>query len=182
VKRTVLAHRADGVRVTAVVVKPKSSGFVRLRSADPSAMRMAPLSQASPLTCGRWLRDSGSVTATVARRGLWGKMVDDDLVCPPPVSASDHPARRLALCAFHAQLSRRRRSARGAWARCVLRNGATVGLEVRASIRPRIAPSTLTTNLAMASRRRCAAKAPTAMGVRSCIRDEGRPLEADRQG
>ena len=25
-------------------------------------------------------------------------------------------------------------------------------------------------------------KAPTAMGVRSCIRDEGRPLEADRQG
>src|SRR5450432_4213315 len=28
----------------------------------------------------------------------------------------------------------------------------------------------------------CAAKAPTAMGVRSCIEDEGRPLEADRQG
>ena len=54
----------------------------------------------------------GSVTATVARRGLPGKMADDDLVCPPPVSARDHPARRLALCTFHAQLSRRRRSAR----------------------------------------------------------------------
>ena len=54
----------------------------------------------------------GSVTATVARRGSPGKMADDDLVCPPPVSARDHPARRLALCAFHAQLSRRRRSAR----------------------------------------------------------------------
>ena len=54
----------------------------------------------------------GSVTATVARHGLPGKMVDDDLVCPPPVSTCDHPARRLALCAFHAQLSRRRGSAR----------------------------------------------------------------------
>jgi putative transposase len=44
----------------------------------------------------------GSVTATVARRGLPGKMADDDLVCPPPVPARDHPARRVALCAFHA--------------------------------------------------------------------------------
>ena len=34
----------------------------------------------------------------------------------------------------------------------------------------------------LASRRGCAANAPTAMGVRSCIEDEGRPLEADRQG
>ena len=41
----------------------------------------------------------GSVTTTVARRGLAGKIADDDLVCPPPVSARDHPARRLALCA-----------------------------------------------------------------------------------
>jgi hypothetical protein len=40
----------------------------------------------------------GSVTATVARCGLPGKMANDDLVCPPPVSARDHPARRLALC------------------------------------------------------------------------------------
>src|SRR6478752_4565208 len=70
----------------------------------------------------------GFVTAMVARSGLAGKMADDDLVCPPPVSACDHPARRLALPAFHAQLSRRRRSARRAWARRVLRNGATVGL------------------------------------------------------
>jgi hypothetical protein len=30
-------------------------------------------------------------------------MADDDLVRPPPVSACDHRARRLALCAFHAQ-------------------------------------------------------------------------------
>jgi hypothetical protein len=55
---------------------------------------------------------SGSVTATVARRGLPDMMADDDLVCPPPFPARDHPARRVALCAFHAQLSRRRRSAR----------------------------------------------------------------------
>ena len=52
---------------------------------------------------GRW----GSVTATVARRGLPDMMADDDLVCPPPFPARDHPARRVALCAFHAQLSRR---------------------------------------------------------------------------
>jgi hypothetical protein len=42
----------------------------------------------------KWLH--GSVTATVARRGLPGKMADDDLVCPPPVSARDHPARDAA--------------------------------------------------------------------------------------
>jgi hypothetical protein len=42
--------------------------------------------------------DAGSVMATVARRGLPGKMVD--LVCPPPVSARHHPAHRLALSAF----------------------------------------------------------------------------------
>jgi acyl-CoA reductase-like NAD-dependent aldehyde dehydrogenase len=48
----------------------------------------------------------------LARRGLPGKMADDDLVCPPPVSARDHPARGLAVCPIHAQLSRRRRSAR----------------------------------------------------------------------
>ena len=48
----------------------------------------------------------------LARRGLPGKMADDDLVCPPPVSARDHPARGLAVCPIHTQLSRRRRSAR----------------------------------------------------------------------
>ena len=42
-------------------------------------------------------------------------MAHDDLVCPPSVSTCDHPARRLAVRAFHAQLSRRRRSARRAW-------------------------------------------------------------------
>jgi hypothetical protein len=49
----------------------------------------------------------GFVTATMARFDSMGKMAHDDLVCPPPVPASDHPARRLALCPFHTQLSRR---------------------------------------------------------------------------
>ena len=52
-----------------------------------------------------------------------------DLICPPRVAPCDHPARRLALCPFHAQLSRRRRSARGARAGCLLRNGAAMGLK-----------------------------------------------------
>jgi hypothetical protein len=41
------------------------------------------------------LPDARSGVATVARRGLPGKMAGDDLVCPPPVSARDHSARRL---------------------------------------------------------------------------------------
>ena len=53
----------------------------------------------------------GRVTATVARLGLPVKMPHDDLVCTPSVSTCDHPARRLALCALHAQLSRRGRPA-----------------------------------------------------------------------
>ncbi len=95
----------------------------------------------------------GLVTATVARLGSQGKMADDDLICSPPVSACDHPARRLALCAFHAQLSRRRRSARGARSGCLLRDGAAMGFEVRAVVRPRTSPSTPAANFAMASRR-----------------------------
>jgi hypothetical protein len=111
-----------------------------------------------------------------------GKMADEDLVRPPPIPAYDHPARRLALPPLHAQLSRRRRSTRGARSGCLLRDGAAMGLEVRAVVCPRTSPSTPTANGPVASRRECAAKAPTAMEVRSCIRDEGRPLEADRQG
>ncbi len=34
----------------------------------------------------------------------------------------------------------------------------------------------------MAFRRKCAAKAPAVMWAPSCTEDEGRPLEADRQG
>ena len=34
-------------------------------------------------------------------------MADDDLIFPPPVPACDHPARRLALCPFHAQPAER---------------------------------------------------------------------------
>ena len=52
------------------------------------------------------------IRRTLARIGLSGKMAHDDLVCPPSVSACDHPARRLAVSPFHAQLSRRRGSAR----------------------------------------------------------------------
>ena len=44
----------------------------------------------------------GLCHATVAHRGMTAKMADDDFARPPPVSACDHPARRLALCAFHA--------------------------------------------------------------------------------
>jgi hypothetical protein len=69
-------------------------------------------------------------------------MAHDDLVCPPPVPPCDYPARRLALCAFHAQLSRRRRSARGARSGCLLRNGAAMGIEIRADVRPRTSPRT----------------------------------------
>jgi len=54
----------------------------------------------------------GLVTRTIARLRLTGKMAHDDLVRPPSMSACDHPARRLALCGFHAQRPRRRRSAR----------------------------------------------------------------------
>ena len=76
--------------------------------------RMAPilfqgLSQLGlPVSASRAGRPTrGFVTGTVAGRGSAGKMADDDLICPPPVPACDHPARRLALCPFHAQLSRR---------------------------------------------------------------------------
>jgi DDE domain len=64
-------------------------------------------------------------------------VADDDLVCPPPVPACDHPARRVGLRPIDAQLSRRRGFTRGARSGCLLRNGATMGLEVRPSIRPR---------------------------------------------
>ena len=45
----------------------------------------------------------GIVTGTIRRVGLTGKMAHDDLVCPPPIFSCNHPARRLALCAFHPQ-------------------------------------------------------------------------------
>src|SRR5271168_6466 len=95
----------------------------------------------------------GLVTRTLARIRLSGKMAHDDLVCPPSVPACGHPARRLAVYAFHAQLSRRRRSACGARSGYLLRNGATMGIEVRAPVRPRTSPSTPTANIALASRR-----------------------------
>ena len=122
------------------------------------------------------------VTRTLACIRLSGKMAYDDLVCPPSFPACGHPARRLAVYAFHAQLSRRRRSASGARFGYLLRNGAPMGIEVRAVVRQRTSPSTPTANIALASRRECAAYAPAAMEVRRCIEDEGGPLGADHQG
>src|SRR5271163_4634035 len=71
-------------------------------------------------TLGRISRSRirGLVTRTMAHLRLTGKMADDDLVRPPPIPAYDHPARRLALSPLHAQLSRRRGSARGARSGC----------------------------------------------------------------
>jgi hypothetical protein len=86
----------------------------------------------------------GIVTAMVARPEPADKMAHDDLVCPLPVSPCHHPTCRLALRPFHAQLSRRRRSARGAWSGCLLRNGAAMGFEVWAVVRPRTSPSSCT--------------------------------------
>src|SRR5271156_821193 len=94
----------------------------------------------------------GFVTGTVGGRGSPGKLAHDDLVRPPPIPAYDHPARRLALSPFHAQLSRRRGSARGARSGCLLRNGAAMGLEIRTVVRPRTSPSTPAANIALASR------------------------------
>src|SRR6185437_2660567 len=68
--------------------------------------------------------------ANVSAHPLSGKMAHDDLVCPPSVPACDHPARRLAVYAFHAQLSRRRRSACGARSGYLLRSGAAMGFKV----------------------------------------------------
>ena len=96
---------------------------------------------------------AGFVTETVAGQSSAAKMVHDDLVCPPPVSPRDHQARRLALCALHAQLSRRRRFARGAQSGYLLRNCAAMGFEVRTIVRQRTSPSTPKTNDSVASRR-----------------------------
>src|SRR6516162_6668870 len=46
---------------------------------------------------------------------------------PPPLSAADYPARDLALPSLHPELPRRGGSARRAWARTLLRNGAALG-------------------------------------------------------
>ena len=50
---------------------------------------------------------------TIAPFHLTDKMAHDDLVCPPSVSACDHPARRSALCAKLASRSRRAEGFRG---------------------------------------------------------------------
>src|ERR1700733_8659931 len=58
----------------------------------------------------------------------------------------------IPLSPVHAQLSRRRRSARRAWAGCLVRNGAAMGVEIRADVRPRTPPQTPAPNVAVALR------------------------------
>jgi hypothetical protein len=99
------------------------------------------------------LMDSGFVTATMARLHSMGTMAHDDLACPPPVSARDHPARRLALSPFHPQPSRHEDllAERGldvsykTVRRWVLKFGTIV--------RPGASPSTPAANVVLASRR-----------------------------
>ena len=61
-------------------------------------------------------------------------------------------------------------------------NGATIRYLVYMSYPMGIAMDEAPPELAGAPGRECAANARLAMGVRSCIEDEGRPLEAGRQG
>jgi hypothetical protein len=118
---------------------------VKASAAAPVSSSQAELQYRSPY--------GGLVTQTMARLRLTGNMADDDLVRPPPIPAYDHPARRLALSRLHAQLSRRRGSTGGTRSGCLLRDGAAMGLEVRAVVRPRTSPSTPAANDPMASRR-----------------------------
>src|SRR5580693_2741130 len=105
-----------------------------------------------PADCSNDRADEGFVTETVAGQSSAAKMVHDDLVCPPPVSPRDHQARRFPLWALHAQLSRRRRFARGARSGYLLRNGAAMGFEVRTIVRQGTSASTPAANLSVASR------------------------------
>src|SRR5208337_162159 len=57
---------------------------------------------------------NGPAIGAVAHFNSAGRTAHDDLVCPPPVLTCDHPARGLALCSLHAQLSRRRCQSNGA--------------------------------------------------------------------
>ena len=70
-------------------VRPPARG-----TKSQSAWRLA--DQRSRMNC------EGFVTATIAAFHSIGTMAHDDLVWPPSVSAYDHPARRLAVYAFHA--------------------------------------------------------------------------------
>jgi hypothetical protein len=58
----------------------------------------------------------------------------------------------LALCPINTQLSRCRRSARGARSGRLIRDGAAIALEVRTVVRPRTSPQTPAANIAMSSR------------------------------
>ena len=113
--------------------------------------RTAPLQNQRAMT-GALGRNTwpGLVTRTLARIRLSGKMAHDDLVCPPSIFACDHPARRLAVRPFHAQLSRRRD--------LLAERGVDFSYEtvrrwvlIRTVVRP-TSPSTPAANIALASR------------------------------
>src|SRR6516164_3813687 len=106
----------------------------------------------------------------------------ENLVPPPPLSAGDHPTRGLGLLAFHIELSRRRGTPRRAGPRHLLRNRPLLGAKVRTGDRTPATPAPSAAEQSLAPGRECAANARPATGVRSCIEDEGRPLEAGRQG
>jgi len=61
-------------------------------------------------------------------------------------------------------------------------NSPVLGAEIRTGNRATATPTPSAAGQSLAPRRECAANARPAMGVRSCIEDEGRPLEAGRQG
>ena len=104
------------------------------------------------------------------------------LLPPSSLPARANPTRHLAVSPLHPELSRRRGTAGRTRVRYLLRNGAALGAEIRTGDRATATPVSSAAEQSLASRRECAANARPAMGVRSCIEDEGRPLEAGRQG
>ena len=79
-------------------------------------------------------------------------------------------------------LPRRRGTPRRAGTRHLLRDGTVLGIEIRTGHRATATPVPSAAKQSLASGRECAANARPATGVRSRIEDEGRPLEAGRQG
>ena len=64
----------------------------------------------------------------------------------------------------------------------LLRDGPALGAEIWSRDRATAALASPAAERPLAFGRECAANARPATGVRSCIEDEGRPLEAGRQG
>src|SRR5437868_15416747 len=102
------------------------------------------------------------------------------LIPPPLLSAGYHPARRLAVPAFHPELPRCGGASRRARARCLVRDGAQLGAEIRADYRTKAAVRPSAAEQSLASRR-CVTNTRLKEEVWCCTRDEGRPLEASGQ-